>query len=73
MVLNINKIIVDREHMQEEKKEIIYFQCDKALKSEFYRHAQEKNISPGSVLRALMRKAIKSWEEEKRTEPLTKD
>jgi hypothetical protein len=64
---------VDKEHMQEEKKEIIYFQCDKALKSEFYRQAQERKISPGSVLRALMRKAIKSWEDEKKTETLTKD
>lgn len=50
---------------EDSKKEIVYFQCDKQLKNEFYRFAQEKDLSPGSLLRAFMRKAIKTWEEEK--------
>lgn len=47
------------------KKEIVYFQCENKLKADFYRFAQERNLSPGSLLRAFMRKAIKTWEEEK--------
>lgn len=50
---------------EDSKKEIVYFQCDRQLKNEFYRFAQEKDLSPGSLLRAFMRKAIKTWEEEK--------
>lgn len=53
---------------EDSKKEIVYFQCDKQLKNEFYRFAQEKGLSPGSLLRAFMRKAIKTWEEEKNAE-----
>ena len=49
------------------KKEIVYFQCEKQLKADFYKFAQEKNLSPASLLRAFMRKAIKTWAEEKNT------
>lgn len=43
-----------------EKNEIVYFQCEKQLKAEFYRVAQERGLSPGALLRAFMRKVIKS-------------
>jgi hypothetical protein len=44
------------------KKEIFYFQCEKELKSKFYKFAQERDVSPGSLLRAFLRKVIKDWE-----------
>lgn len=48
-----------------ETQEIVYFQCDKKLKTDFYKMAQDKQYSPGSLLRAFMRKAIKNYEDEK--------
>ena len=45
-------------------KEIIYFQCEKTLKKQFYKVAQDKNLSPGSLFRAFMRKVVKSHYED---------
>ena len=50
---------------KKEVKEVVFFQCEKTLKSEFYKMAQERQVSPGALLRALMRKSIKVWEENK--------
>lgn len=47
------------------KKEIIFFPCEKELQVAFYRLAQEKNVSPGTLFRAFMRKVIKADQEEK--------
>jgi hypothetical protein len=49
---------------EEEKKEVMFFHCDTKLKSDFYKMAQDKNLSPASFLRAFMRKAVKTWNEE---------
>lgn len=51
-----------------QKKEIIYFQCEKELKAEFYKMVQDRELSPGSLFRAFMRKAVKTWTEEQDTE-----
>ena len=51
---------------EKDKKEVLYFYCEESLKSDFYKMTQEKNLSPGSLLRAFMRKAVKNWEEEKK-------
>lgn len=45
---------------EDNKKEIMYFQCDKKLKADFYKIAQTKKVSPGALLRAFMRKVIKT-------------
>lgn len=44
--------------MTEQKDEIIYIQCDKELKKEFYKIAKEKGFSPNSLIRAFIRKMI---------------
>lgn len=49
---------------REEKKEVVYFHCETELRNEFYKMAQDKNISPAILLRAFMRKAVKTWKEE---------
>ena len=54
----------------ENKKEVVYFDCEKNVKSKFYKIAQEKNISPGSLLRAFMRKVVKDWENSKQDNSL---
>ena len=54
-----------------DKKEIVYFNCEASLKSEFYKMSSEKKLSPGSLLRAFMRNAVKNWEEEKKLERKT--
>lgn len=51
---------------KDKKEEVLYFYCEKSLKVEFYKMTQEKNLSPGALFRAFMRKAVKTWEEEKR-------
>ena len=48
-----------------DKKEVLYFYCDSSLKAEFYKLSQEMNVSPSSLLRAFMRRTIKTWEDEK--------
>lgn len=48
-----------------DKTEVVYFHCESSLKTEFYKLSQEKGVSPSSILRAFMRKAIKTYEEEK--------
>lgn len=48
-----------------DKKDVIYFYCESSLKAEFYNLSQEKGVSPSSILRAFMRKTVKTWEEEK--------
>ena len=45
-------------------KEVIYFQCEKTLKKQFYKVAQDKNLSPGALFRAFMRKVVKSHYED---------
>lgn len=51
---------------EKDKKEVLYFYCEESLKSDFYKMTQEKKISPGSLFRAFMRKAVKNWAEEKK-------
>lgn len=46
-----------------EKKEVVYFPCETKLKEEFYKTAAERNLSPGSLLRAFMRKFVKDSKE----------
>ena len=50
-----------------DKKEVVYFNCEASLKSDFYKMSSEKKLSPGSLFRAFMRNAVKNWEEEQRT------
>lgn len=50
---------------EDNKKEIMYFQCDKKLKADFHKVAQAKKVSPGALLRAFMRKVVKTNFEEK--------
>lgn len=52
--------------VKKDKKEVLYFYCEESLKSDFYKMTQEKNLSPGSLFRAFMRKAVNNWEDEKK-------
>lgn len=62
LVLGLNVSMNDK---NQEKKEVLYFYCESSLKTEFYKLSQEKNVSPSSLLRAFMRRTVKTWEEEK--------
>lgn len=56
-----------------DKKVVVYFNCEENLKSDSYKMSSDKKLSPGSLFRAFMRRAVKSWEEEKRSNKVSQN
>lgn len=50
---------------EHEKIELVYFRCESSTKKEFDKIAKERGFTPGSLLRAFMRKSIAAHHKDK--------
>lgn len=41
------------------KKEVLFFHCEKSLKENFYKICTKKGVNPHSLIRSFMRKVVK--------------